>query len=73
MERGARPRRPEALGLLTFIQTFMATKKAGLYANIAAKRKRIENGSGETMRKKGAYGAPEAGAFRRAAKTATKR
>ena len=30
----------------------------GLWANIHAKRKRIKKGSGETMRKKGAKGAP---------------
>lgn len=30
----------------------------GLWANIQAKRKRIKKGSGETMRKKGAKGAP---------------
>jgi len=30
----------------------------GLWANIHAKRKRIKAGSGETMRKKGAKGAP---------------
>ena len=47
--------------------------KQGLYANIHAKRKRIKAGSGETMRKKGAKGAPTAAQFRRAAKTAKKR
>ena len=47
-------------------------KKPGLYANIAAKKKRIEKGSGETMRQKGTEGAPEDDAFRNAAKTATK-
>ena len=56
----------------------MATKKAakakkpGLYANIAAKKKRIKQGSGETMRIKGTEGAPETDVFRKAAKTATK-
>jgi len=45
--------------------------KPGLYANIAAKKKRIKAGSGETMRKVGAKGAPAKGAFKRAAKTAT--
>ena len=45
----------------------------GLYANIHAKKKRIAAGSGEKMRKKGAKGAPAAGAFKRAAKTAKKR
>lgn len=48
-------------------------KKPGLYANIQAKKERIENGSGETMRKKGAEGAPEADAFRKAEKTAKKK
>ncbi len=47
--------------------------KKGLYANIHAKRKRIKAGSGETMRKKGAKGAPTAAQFKRAAKTAKKR
>lgn len=50
----------------------MATKP-GLYANIAAKRERIKAGSGETMRKPGAKGAPTAKAFRESAKTAKKR
>ena len=49
------------------------SKKLGLYANIQAKKERIENGSGETMRKKGAEGAPEADAFRNAEKTARKK
>ena len=48
-------------------------KKPGLYANIEAKKKRISKGSGETMRKKGTAGAPEKGAFRKAAKTAKKK
>lgn len=44
--------------------------KAGLYANINAKRKRIEAGSGEKMAKKGAEGRPSAQDFKDAAKTA---
>jgi hypothetical protein len=44
--------------------------KQGLYANIAAKRKRIAEGSGEKMRKPGTKGAPSAKAFKLAAKTA---
>jgi hypothetical protein len=44
--------------------------KAGLYANIAAKRERIKAGSGEKMRKPGAKGAPSAADFKAAAKTA---
>jgi hypothetical protein len=47
--------------------------KRGLYSNIAAKRKRIAVGSGETMRKPGTKGAPTAAAFKAAAKTAKKR
>jgi hypothetical protein len=46
--------------------------KPGLYSNIAAKRKRIAEGSGEKMRKPGAKGAPTAKAFRQSAKTAKK-
>ena len=46
--------------------------KRGLYANIHAKRKRINAGSGERMRKVGAKGAPTAANFRAAAKTAKK-
>ena len=51
----------------------MKASKPGLYANIAAKRKRIAEGSGEKMRKPGAKGAPTAAAFRESAKTAKKR
>jgi len=47
-------------------------KKSGLYANIAAKRKRIKAGSGEKMREPGAKGAPTAKAFKKSAKTAKK-
>lgn len=46
--------------------------KQGLYANIAAKRKRIAAGSGEKMRKAGSKGAPTAKDFKDAAKTAKK-
>lgn len=50
-----------------------SAKTPGLYANIHAKKERIAKGSGETMRKKGAEGAPEADAFRKAGKTAKKK
>ena len=50
----------------------MATKP-GLYANIAAKRRRITAGSGEKMRKVGSKGAPTAKDFKDAAKTAKKK
>ncbi len=49
--------------------------KAGLYANIHAKRERIEkqkaaNKTPERMRKPGTKGAPTSAAFKAAAKTA---
>ncbi len=47
--------------------------RRGLYANIAAKKRRIKAGSGETMRKPGSKGAPSKANFRRAAKTARKK
>jgi hypothetical protein len=46
--------------------------KTGLYANIAAKKKRIAEGSGEKMRKVGSKGAPTKADFKQAAKTAKK-
>ena len=46
--------------------------KPGLYANIAAKKARIKAGSGESMRKPGAKGAPTKANFVRSAKTAKK-
>ena len=50
----------------------MAAKR-GLYSNIAAKKRRIKNGSGEKMNKAGSKNAPSAQAFKDAAKTAKKR
>ena len=49
----------------------MATKP-GLYSNIAAKRERIKEGSGEKMQKPGSEGAPTDKAFKESAKTAKK-
>jgi cysteine sulfinate desulfinase/cysteine desulfurase-like protein len=48
-------------------------KKPGLYANINAKRKRIESGSHERMARRGEEGRPSAAAFKAAAKTAKPR
>ena len=45
----------------------------GLYANIAAKKRRIAEGSGEKMRKVGSKGAPTAKDFKQSAKTAKKK
>lgn len=47
--------------------------KKGLYANIHAKRERIKNGSGESMRKPGTKGAPSKQDFVKSAKTAKKK
>jgi hypothetical protein len=44
----------------------------GLYANIHAKRERIEAGSKEKMRKPGSKGAPTAADFKKSAQTAKK-
>jgi hypothetical protein len=46
--------------------------KPGLYSNIAAKRERIKEGSGEKMRKVGSKGAPTDKDFKQSAKTAKK-
>ena len=46
--------------------------KVGLYANIAAKKKRIAAGSGEKMRKPGTKGAPTKADFIKSARTAKK-
>tara|TARA_R100001460_G_scaffold88302_1_gene129791 strand:+ start:1538 stop:1693 length:156 start_codon:yes stop_codon:yes gene_type:complete len=43
-----------------------------LYENIHKKRKRIKEGSGERMKKKGEKGRPTAKDFKNAAKTAKK-
>ena len=48
-------------------------QRLGLYANIHAKRERIERGSEERMARKGEKGRPSAAAFKAAAKTAKKR
>lgn len=47
--------------------------KVGLYANINAKKKRIEAGSGEKMRPVGSKGAPTKADFIKSAKTAKKK
>ena len=47
--------------------------KAGLYANINAKKKRIAAGSGEKMRKPGSPGAPKLKDFVKSKLTAKKK
>lgn len=57
-----------------FLQLYMGSNmKQGLYANIHAKRERIEAGSKEKMRKPGSKGAPSAADFKKSAKTAKKK
>jgi hypothetical protein len=53
-----------------FVKADKGMKGGGLYENIHAKRERIAAGSGERMRKPGSKGAPTAGDFKAAAKTA---
>ena len=59
--------------MLRYIVKEIVMASKGLYANIAAKKKRIAAGSGEKMRKPGAKGAPSSKAFKQAAKTAKKK
>ena len=47
--------------------------RRGLYANIAAKKRRIKAVSGEKMRKAGSKGAPSKANFRGNAQTARKK
>ena len=56
----------------TDLQMMSGGGRPGLYANIAAKRRRIKAGSGEKMRKAGSEGAPTKENFRQAATTAKK-
>jgi hypothetical protein len=54
--------------MLSF-KEYLEESKRGLWDNIHAKRKRIENGSGERMRKPGSKGAPTADALKAAAES----
>ena len=67
------PKMANALKLLLNVGSVDMATKPGLYSNIAAKRERIKEGSGEKMRKPGAPGAPTAKAFKESAKTAKKK
>lgn len=55
----------------TEFEQFAGGGGVGLYANIAAKKKRIASGSGEKMRSTGSEGAPKKTDFANAAKTAS--
>lgn len=54
-----------------FVKEDKKMASGGLYANIAAKKKRIASGSGEKMRSEGSSGAPKKSDFANAAKTAS--
>lgn len=60
----------QAVAIAYSVKRKNMAKGGGLYANIHAKRQRIEEGSGERMRKPGSTGAPTADAFKQAEKTA---
>jgi hypothetical protein len=64
---------PMAKKTVTKKKTAKKKKPAGLWANIHAKHKRIEAGSGEKMRKKGDAGAPTEASIRKSQATAKKR
>lgn len=68
IEAGKPPK--QAVAIAYAVKRRNMAKGGGLYANIHAKRKRIEEGSGEKMRKPGSEGAPTAQAFKQAEKTA---
>ena len=51
----------------------MKSAKPGLYANINAKRRRMEEGAKERKARPGEADYPDKGAFKAAAKTAKKR
>jgi hypothetical protein len=63
---------PRDQSIAAALSTARKTKASGggLYANIHAKRERIEHGSKERMRKPGSKGAPTAEAFKQSARTA---
>jgi hypothetical protein len=63
---------PRDQSIAAALSTARKTKAGGggLYANIHAKRERIEQGSKERMRKVGSKGAPTAEAFKQSARTA---
>jgi len=63
----------KAVNKLVGEEVELGEAKPGLYANINAKRKRIEAGSGERMRKPGSKGAPSTSDFKDAAKTAIRK
>ena len=65
--------KPQRLEMVDKVFSAKKMKEGGLWDNIHAKRKRIEAGSGERMRKPGSEGAPTKQNFIESAKTAQKK
>ena len=70
MPKGKKKARRDDTDFTQYAEGGVIKAAGGLYANIAAKKKRIASGSGEKMRSAGSAGAPKTGDFAAAAKTA---
>jgi len=70
MPKGKKKARRDDTDFTQYKEGGVVKAAGGLYANIAAKKKRIASGSGEKMRSAGSAGAPKKGDFANAAKTA---
>ena len=70
MPKGKKKARRDDTDFTQYKEGGVVKAAGGLYANIAAKKKRIASGSGEKMRSAGSAGAPKKGDFAAAAKTA---
>jgi len=71
MPKGVRKPRRDDTDFMQYAEGGVVKAAGGLYANIAAKKKRIASGSGEKMRSPGSAGAPKKSDFANAAKTAS--
>ena len=70
MPKGKKKARRDDTDFTQYAEGGVIKAAGGLYANIAAKKKRIASGSGEKMRSAGSAGAPKKSDFAAAAKTA---
>ena len=70
MPKGKKKARRDDTDFTQYKEGGVIKAAGGLYANIAAKKKRIASGSGEKMRSAGSAGAPKKSDFAAAAKTA---
>jgi len=71
MPKGKKKARRDDTDFTQYKEGGVVKAAGGLYANIAAKKKRIASGSGEKMRSAGSAGAPKKSDFANAAKTAS--